>query len=88
MTLLFSLLPLKFSFNVAILIMICLGMSLLGFILFGALYASCTRISVFFGFEKFSTVISSNTFLTFSISLLWNFYNANVSMSDIVPEVP
>ena len=88
MTLLFSLLPLKFSFSVAVLIMTCLGMSLLGFILFGALYASCTRISVSFGFEKFSTVISSNTFLTFSISLLWNFYNANVSMSDIVPEVP
>ena len=57
----FRLLSLSFTF--AILIMICLRFGLFGFILFGNLSASCTRIAVsFFRFGKFSAIISLKTF--------------------------
>ena len=62
---------LSLSFTFAILIMICLGVGLYGFILFGILCVSYTCITVsFFMFGKFSAIISSNTFLISSLSLL------------------
>ena len=49
-----------------------------------------TWISVsFFRFRKFSAIISLNTFSTFfTLSSLWNLYNVNVSILDVVSEVP
>uniref|UniRef100_A0A4X1WB81 Uncharacterized protein n=1 Tax=Sus scrofa TaxID=9823 RepID=A0A4X1WB81_PIG len=48
---------------------ICLGLGLFGFNLFGALCAFCILISVSFRFGKFSTIISSNIFsIPFSFS--------------------
>ena len=70
-------------------------MVLFGFILFGTLCASSdTWIAVsFFEFEKFTAIISSNTFLTpFSLSLslslssFYDFYNASVGILDIILE--
>ena len=45
--------------------MVCLGVFLFGFIVFGILCGFYTWISVcFFRFKKFSDIISSNIFLT------------------------
>ena len=53
---------LSLSLTFAIFITICLGVGLLQFNLFGALYTSCFLILVSFRFRKFSAVISSNIF--------------------------
>ena len=89
---LFLFLPLEFSRNFltfAILIMICLGVGLFGFIFFETLCNSCTWILVsFFRFSKCSVIISWNTFSTFLSLLLWDPYNLIVSILDVVPGVP
>jgi len=57
------------SLTFAIFIIICLGVGLFGFNLFGAFCAPCILLSVFFRFEKFSAIISSNIFsIPFSFS--------------------
>ena len=69
--------------------MICLDVSLLGFILFGTFWASYTWMSVsFFRFRNFSAIILSNTFLTLFSLFFWITYNMNISIVDVVQEVP
>lgn len=60
---------LSLSLNFAILIIVCFGVDLLGFILLGIHYASYTWVSVsFLRYEKVSAIISSNIFsITFSL---------------------
>ena len=53
---------LSLSLIFSIFIIICLGVSLFGFNLFGALCVSCILISVSFRFRKFPVIISSNIF--------------------------
>ena len=50
------------SLTFAIFIVICLGVGLFGFNIFGAFCSSCILISVSFRFGKFSDIISSNIF--------------------------
>ena len=57
--------------NSAILIMICLGVGLFGFILFGTFCASCTWISFSsFRFGKFSGISSNKFLIPFSFHFL------------------
>lgn len=52
-------------------------------------YVSASRICGFVSFTtfiKFSAIISSNTFFSFSLHSFWN-YSANLSTLDIVPVV-
>ena len=72
-----------FILALAILIMICYGVGLLGF-----LSVSCTWIFIsFFRFGKFSAIISSNTFLIpFSLFSFWNLYNANIGNFHVISE--
>ena len=85
------LLPLIFLCLVLVsLISMCLGLFLLGFILYGTLCASCTRLTISFSiWGKFSTIISLKNFLIPFLFLFffWDCYNSNVSALDIVPEV-
>ena len=68
------------------LISMCLGMFLLGFILYGTLYPSWTWLIVSFStLGKFSTIISSK--IPFLFCFFWDPYNSNVGTFDIVPEV-
>ena len=75
------------------LITMCLGVFLLGFILYGTLCASWTWVPVSFPmFVKFSTIISSNIFSgPFCLSspsgrMLFS-HNVNVIAFNVVPEV-
>ena len=66
----------------AYLITMCLGVFLLGFILYGTRCASWTWVAISFPrLGKFSTLISSGIFS------FWDPYNANVVEFNIVPEV-
>ena len=71
------------------LITVCLGVFLLGFILYGILCASWTWVAISFPMlGKFSTIISSNIFSgSFSLFSFWDPYNANVAVFNVVPEV-
>ena len=68
----FFLLPLESSpLTFLIFIILCFGVGLFGFILFGILCASCNWTSVsFFRFGRFSALISSSTF-SIPFSLFW-----------------
>ena len=72
------------------LISICLGVFLLGFILYGTLCACWTWLTISFSMlGKFSTIISSKIF-SYPFFFLFFFgdpYNSNVSVFDIVSEV-
>ena len=70
------------------LITVCLSVFLLGFILPGTVCTSWTWEALSFPMlGKFSTIISSNTFLcSFSLSF-WDPYNVNVGAFNVVPEV-
>ena len=70
------------SLTFAVVIMVCLGVCLFGFILFGTLCASCTWIFVFFfRFQTFSAIISLNTCsIPFSLS--------SPGILDVIPTIP
>ena len=62
---------------------LCLGVGLFGFILFGTLYASVS----FFMYGNSVTLISSNTFFNpFSLLLLYP-YNVNIGMPNVIPQI-
>ena len=71
------------------LISMCLGMFLLGLVLYGTLWASWTWLTIsYFILGKFSTIISTKKFFT-SFLFLFFFsepYNSNVGAFDMVPE--
>ena len=71
------------------LISMCLGMFLLGFILYGTRYTSWIWLTISFSMlGKFSTIISSKNFLiSFLFLFFWDPYNLNVDAFDIVPKV-
>ena len=70
------------------LISMCLGMFLLGFILYGTLCVSWTWLTISFSGEIFNYNLFK-IFLTPFLLLLffWDPYNSNVGVFDIVPEV-
>ena len=72
------------------LISMCLGLFLLGFILYGTLCTSWTLLTISFTMlGNFSTIISSKFFsYPFFLSSFWDPYNLNVGAFDIIPEVP
>ena len=73
---------LSLSLNFTILIIICFGVDLLGFILLGIHCTSYTWVSVsFFRFEKFSAIISSNIF---SIAFSLFFFSGTTIMCKLV----
>ena len=83
----FLLLSLEFSLTFVILIMVCLGVFLFGFIVLGILCGFYTWISVgFFRLKKFSDIISSNIFLTPLSPLSPS--RTPISTIDVVTEVP
>ena len=67
------------------LIIMCLGVFLHGFILYGTLCASWTSLIISFPIlGKFSTIISSNIFsLSFFLFFFWDPYNLNVGAFNI-----
>ena len=68
----------------------CLGVCLLGFILYGTLYASWSWVTISFPMlGTFSTIISSNIFSDpfFFLFSFWDPYNLNVGAFILVPEV-
>ena len=70
------------------LICMCLGLFLLGFILYGTVCASWTWLAIFFSMlGKFSTKIEKffHTFLF--LFFFWGTCDSNVGVFDIVPEV-
>ena len=69
--------------------MICLGVSLFVFILFGNLCVFCTWLSVFFfRFGKYPVIISSTTFdPILSLFSFWDLYNVNIWMLNVSPEI-
>ena len=71
------------------LISMCLGLFLLGFILYGTLCNSWTLLTIFFTMlGKFSAIISSKIFsYPFFLFFFWDPYSLNVGAFDIVPEV-
>ena len=72
------------------LISMCLGMSLLGFILYGTLCASHTWLAISFSMlGKFSTIIASKKSLIPFLFLFffWDPYNSNVGPFNLVPDV-
>ena len=72
------------------LISMCLGVFLLGFILYGTLCPSWTWLTISFSMlGKFSTIITSN-FFSYPFLFLFFFldpYNLNIDAFDIVPEM-
>ena len=72
------------------LVSMCLGVFLLGFILYGTLYASWTWQTISFSMlGKFSTIVSSEMFsypLLFLV-FFWDPYNLNFGAFDLVTEV-
>ena len=81
---------LSLSLTSAFLILMCLGLGLFGFILLGALCASCTWIAFpFCGFRIFLAIISSNNFsapFSLSLSFFSDSYHQDVSTLDAVQE--
>ena len=71
------------------LITMCLGVFLLGFILYESLCTSWTWVAISFPMlGKYSTIMSSNIFSDPSFSLFfWDPYSSNVGTFNIVPEV-
>ena len=71
------------------LISVCLDVFLLGFILYGTLCSSWTRLTISFSMlGRFSTIISSKIFsCPLFLFFFWDPYNLNVGAFDIVPEV-
>ena len=72
------------------LISMCLGVFLLGFILYRTLYTSWTWLTISFSMlGKFSTIISLKFFFILFLYLFFfrDPYNLNVGAFDIVPEV-
>ena len=71
------------------LITVCLGVFLLGFILYGTHCASWTWVAISFPvLGKFLTIISSNIFSgPLSLFSFWDPYTANVVAFHVVPEV-
>ena len=71
------------------LITMCLGVFLIGFILYGTHCASWTWVAISFPMlGKFLTIISSNIFSgPFSLSSPSGTYNVNVVPFNVVPEV-
>ena len=67
----------------------CLGMFLLGFILYETLFASWTLVIISFPMlGKFSTIVSSNSFSDpFFLFFFWDSYNSNIDVFSVVPEV-
>ena len=67
----------------------CLGVFLLGFILFGTLWVSWTWVIISFPiFGKFSTIISSIFLMPFHfVFFFWDSYDSNLGVFNIVPEV-
>ena len=72
-----------------LLITMCLGVFLFGFILYGTLCASWTWVNVSFPrLGKFSAIISSNIFSGPFLFSFWDLYNVNISAFDVVvPEI-
>ena len=70
-------------------ITMCLGMFLLGFILYGTLCASWTWVAISFPrLGNSSAIMSSNIFSApFSLFFFWDPYNAHTVVLDVVPEV-
>ena len=67
---------------------ICLGMFLLGFIMYGTLCTSWSWLTISFPMlEEFSPISASKFFLDPSFFFFWDPYNLNVGALDIVPEV-
>ena len=87
----FPLLLLIFSLSLIFvnLINMCLGMFLLGFILYETLCTSWTWVTVSFPMiGKFSAIVSSNIFSgPLSLFAFWDPYNVNVGVFNVVPEV-
>ena len=70
------------------LISMCLGVFLLGFILYGTLCASWTLLTISFSMlGKFSTIISSKISHFLFLFFFWDPYNMSIGAFDIVPEV-
>ena len=72
------------------LINMCLGVFLLGFVLYGTLCTSCTRLTLSLPIlGKFSSVVSSNIFSVpfFFLFFFWDPYNSDVVEFNVVPEV-
>ena len=76
-----------FVFNLIRLISMCLDVFLLGFILYGTFCASGTWLTISFSvLGKFSTLFK-NFLISFLSLFLWDPYNLNVGVFNIVPEV-
>ena len=75
-------------FNFFSLINFCVGTFILGFILYGTLWASWIWVAIsFLILRKFATIISSNIFMPFPfVFFFWDTYDLNVGVLSIVPE--
>ena len=80
---------LSLSLVFVILVTVCLGVFLIGLILYGFLFISQTWVTVSFPrLGRFSTTISPNILgELFDSLLLWNTYNVNISVLDVFPQV-
>ena len=86
----FSLATLQFSLTLYICHSIYMSWcEFLGLILFETFCVLNVEICFFFRFRNFPAIVSSNTFSTpFSLFSLQEPYNENISMLDVIPEVP